>query len=453
MSDPHRPDTLGPPAQNRSEIAELQSRLIANAARLFSSTTIASLIGIVSFVLTARTLGPTEFGMLVLVFTFASAVIRLCGFQSWQAIIKFASEHREAGAADRVAAIFRFGFLLDFGACLIGAAVAYTGSAAAAELFAWDPKVEAAARLYAIAVLFSLTGTPTAALRLYNRFDLIAWQQVLAAVLKLALVVLVMIYAPTFEGFVYAWIVSHILTHLLLIGLSLGTLYANNSFDPAIRRGARMKDVVSGAVWRFVLITNVDGMVRTVRELDAQIVALIVDEAAAGLLRIARQIATFVGRFVDAFFVAIYPDLARIASEKRWPVFTRFVRRSAVQVGVFASVFLLAFIAIGEPALRYLFGAEYADAYEATCIFIGAMVVWGFTQPFSPGLMALGAVGRMLLNHVVAAGCYVALLLVLIPQMSYVGAAWAMVGLYCVWGALTLVTYTACVSRSMVATR
>ena len=188
MSDPQSPDALRPPAKKRAEIAELQSRLVTNAARLFSSTAIASLIGIVSFILTARTLGPTEFGMLVLVFTFASAVIRLCGFQSWQAIIKFASEHRAVGAADRVAAIFRFGFLLDLGACLIGAAVTYTGAAAAAELFAWDPKVEEAARLYAIAVMFSLTGTPTAALRLYNRFDLIAWHQVLAAALKLVLV-------------------------------------------------------------------------------------------------------------------------------------------------------------------------------------------------------------------------------------------------------------------------
>jgi len=59
----------------------------------------------------------------------------------------------------------------------------------------------------------------------------------------------------------------------------------------------------------------------------------------------------------------------------------------------------------------------------------------------------------MLINHVVAAGCYFVLLLVLVPQMSYVGAAWAMMGLNCVWGALTLVTYAASVPRSMAAAR
>ncbi len=422
-----------------SDLKSLQTRLIANAGKLFSSTTIASLIGVVSFVVVTRALGPSQFGALVLVYTFGNAMTRLCGFQTWETIIRFSARENAASEDDgRTSAVFRFGWLLDVLSCAVAAVLMVILTGLAAELFNWSDQVRGAVPWYAVAVAASITGAPTAALRYFNRFDLIAWQRISAALVRLVIMLLVVVIEPTFTGFLVGWIVSHVVGHVLLIVLGLSVQRGNGL---TFSGSTPVREVVDREVWRFLGASKANNVIRVFRELDAQIVAAFVDEAAAGLLRVARQLAAIVVRFVDAFFEAIYPDLADLAAKGEIALFRKFIRNVSVQVGVVTLLPLVGFIFLGEWFLNLVFGTAYAPAYVTACVLFGGLVAWGFAQPLAPGLMALGAPGKLFVVNLVATCVYLVVLLVLTPDLSHVGAALAMASLHVSWGLTAVLMY------------
>lgn len=422
-----------------SELKTLQARLIGNAGKLFSSTTIASLIGVVSFVIVTRTLGPEQFGALVLVYTFGAAMTRLCGFQTWEMVIRFAAEEN-AGSGDtaRISAVFRFGWLLDVISAAVAATLTVLLARVAGWVFNWSVLVESSVYWYALAVLATVAGGPTAALRYFNRFDLVSWHRISAALVRLVIMVCVVWVAPTFEGFLAGWIVAHILGHLILVVFGV---YVQRANSLRFTESAPLKAVVNRDVWRFLGASKLNNVVRVVRELDAQIVAAVIDESAAGLLRVARQLAAIVVRFVDAFFEAIYPDLADLAAGNRNDLFRALVRRASLQVGLLTLLPLAGFIVAGAWFIDIAFGVAYSDAYLTTCVLLAGLVAWGFAQPLAPGLMSLGAPGKLFVVNLLATSVYLLLLLYLVPGWSHVGAGMAMAGLHVTWGLVAVYMY------------
>ena len=66
--------------------------LFKNAGTLLSGNMIAWILGLITFAITARILGPTQFGIFVLITTYVTIVDKILNFQSWQALIKYGAE-------------------------------------------------------------------------------------------------------------------------------------------------------------------------------------------------------------------------------------------------------------------------------------------------------------------------------------------------------------------------
>ena len=272
MNEEQRPTT-----QNDAAIStnyDNQRRLILNASKLFSSTTIAAGIGLVSFVLTARTLGAEEFGALALVVTFTAAVLRLCEFQAWQALIKHAAQYQAHDQFAEVAALFRLGLFVDFTACAVAFVVALNVVDIMASIFEWPPRVLESAQIYLYVLLVSARGTPTAILRFYDRFDSIAVHQIVSASIKLIAVLIVLRMGPSFENFLFAWMISHVAEYLILLGLAARIYFSELNSNKQVS----LRNVMSPGLIRFLLTSNLDSSLRMVRELDVQFVALFVDD-------------------------------------------------------------------------------------------------------------------------------------------------------------------------------
>lgn len=411
-----------------------------NAGKLFSGTLITAAIGLLSFAVSARALGPQAFGALALVFTFALAIHRLCSFQSWQAAIRLLAEAKASGeSADDLAAIIRFSFVIDLIACAVACGLTLIVASWAGQIFGWSEAVESGVRWYALALLFSVEGAPTAVLRHFDRFDLIAWHRISGALVKLALVSVGAALSVSFDGFVALWILSHLGSYAILNSLAVHQF--RQAALPVLQVRVPSAVLRDRKLWRFLLASNLDASIRVVREFDVQLVALWVDEAAAGLLRVARQIATLAGRLIDAYFEAGYPELARLAADKHWVAFRQFASRSALQSSALALLGLIAFLPIGEPALAALFGDAFVAAYPATAILLLAMVIWGLTQPYAPALLSLGAAGALTANHALAATIYLLVLISAVPSGGITAAAWALVALYTVWGSMTYMIF------------
>ncbi len=430
------------------DIETLRKNLIANVGKLFSSTSVALVIGLGSFALSARALTPVEFGMLMLVVTFANAALRLVGFESWQAIIKFAADRRAREESADIGDLIRFGLVLDIAGCVIAAALQFGLAEIVGAWLDWQPYVVDGVKWYALVVLLSITSTPTAILRIRNRFDLIAQHRVVTAAFKLVLVAAATLWVPTFAGVLMSWIAAQIVANAALGVMALQELRGNGR-NMMVTGGAPLLPR-EGNVWRFVVMSNLDSVLRSIREMDVQLIALLLDEAAAGVWRIARQLALVVGTLLDAVLEAVYPQIAALCSTQRWSTLDRYVKQVAAGSALAVVVVLVGFVLLGYWFVRLIFGVEYTDAYLVTSLFIAALSITALIQPLWVSIMSLGAQLHIFRNHLYSTVVYVALLVWLTQIWQLEGVGFAVMGLYVVWGVLSLISYRKLVPKGAV---
>ena len=99
-------------------------RLWQNAAVLLSGNLVSVLFDFVSLVVTARALGPTWFGVFVLIQTYVLVVDNLVNFQSWQAVIKYGADTLDEGDPDHFKSLIKFGTILDIASAIIATVIA-----------------------------------------------------------------------------------------------------------------------------------------------------------------------------------------------------------------------------------------------------------------------------------------------------------------------------------------
>ncbi len=97
---------------------------LRNIAHLLAGNFASSFIGLIGFALTARALGPSQYGVLALCFAYARGMERLIAFRSWQPLIKYGAEALHDEDWEALRALFKFGLLLDIGTAFLAWAIA-----------------------------------------------------------------------------------------------------------------------------------------------------------------------------------------------------------------------------------------------------------------------------------------------------------------------------------------
>ncbi|MEY9787352.1 O-antigen/teichoic acid export membrane protein [Sinorhizobium fredii] len=161
----------------------LKGRL-GNIRHLLTGNALTSLLGLVGFALTARALGPSEYGVLALCFTYTSAIERLVNFQSWQPLIKFGAQSK---STETLASLFKFGLLLDVCAAATGCVIAVALVWAFGPLLGISPEMSGLVTLFCAILPFQISGMPIAVLRLFGKFRSIAYGQVASSIVRAGL--------------------------------------------------------------------------------------------------------------------------------------------------------------------------------------------------------------------------------------------------------------------------
>jgi O-antigen/teichoic acid export membrane protein len=102
-------------------------RLARNAGTLIVGNVMQSSLGLISLAVTARVLGPADFGKLVIAVAYGSIVTQLIGFQSWQAVIRYGAAALTQDDTRQFLGIVKTGVFLDLAAALAASLVAVAG--------------------------------------------------------------------------------------------------------------------------------------------------------------------------------------------------------------------------------------------------------------------------------------------------------------------------------------
>lgn len=413
-------------------------RLFVNAGKLLSANAVAAGLGLVTTVLTARALGPQNYGILALVLVYQLSVGRLVTFNAWQAIIKFGSETLHADDRIGLRQLVKFGFTLDIVSALVGTVLAMALAGPVVGLLGWDPSVRPLLVLYSVLILFSLSGTPIGVLRLFNRFDLLSYTAVLGAVARLAGVAWCLLTRQALYGFVLIYLITGAIGELYQLVASLWVLRKQNVSGIIHQPMREIRGRFPGIV-DYVWTTNVNSTIRMMsREADELVIAALTTPVALGIFKVAKQFAQVLPRFLDPLYQSIYPELTRLWAADRRKAFLSLIERTTLLVGGVATVGWIGFILLGSPLITWTVGAAYSQAYVPAVVYLLALVMalWAFA--LQPAMLAVGMPRNSFKAQAAATTLYFVILLPAVQSLGVTGAAVAYVLYYLLWAVLMM---------------
>lgn len=406
---------------------------IQNVAHLLTGNFFTSLASLITFALTARALGPSDYGLLALVYSYTRAIERIVSFQSWQPLIKYGASLTEEKDQAKLSSLIKFGLALDVTGAVIAWIVAIGLVTLAAPLFDWSARTVDLVMIYSTVLLFRLTGMPTAVLRMSGRFRTIAYGQLGGIAFKLILCLIGIAIGGGIIFFAFAWMISQIVSSIVTVAFAFRQLHLSG-----LRRVlfAPLQGVLHQfpGIWNFAWSSNLSLTIRSsAQELDTLLVGALADPASAGLYNIAKRIGRMgqqVGTQVQA---VLYPDLARLWAQRAVDEFYRAVMQIEVLLTVTGIVIFLVFYFLGEPLLRIAAGPEFAPASQLLIVQAIAMVLILSGSALRSALLAMGLHRKVLHIVLVATIAFHVTAILLIPQIGAMGANIAHIVLGIIW--------------------
>ena len=408
-------------AEEIAGVRPILRRVVTNAGMLLGGRTINALLTLVYMAIAARALSVAEVGVLVLIQAFSQFLGDVVKFQSWQTIIHYGTRPLAEGRVAEVQRVLRFTLVLDIASTVLGIAVGVAGALLFAGHLGWSDREAPAAALYMITIAFTVSATPLGLLRLFDRFDVMARQAALIAIIRvLASLVALLMNAPM-EGFLLAWGISMVGSWLYLAGSAYLELKKRDLLKGFSWKGKLSEGMPD--VWRFAWNTNLTTTLDVAfTHVATLMVGALVGPAQAAFWRVGRQVADAIAKPAKLMVPALYPELARLRAEERHGAMWRL----ATQVGLLAGgvgVVLLAVSAFaGPPALALVMGEGFAPAATVMTWQVGAAVIGIFALPLEPMLISIGKAGLAVKVRLGVSAAFLAILPFLVTRFGLIGA-------------------------------
>ncbi|RJF93888.1 lipopolysaccharide biosynthesis protein [Sphingomonas cavernae] len=393
-----------------------------NVGHLLSGNMVTLVLSFGAVALTARTLGPTQYGMLALIISFAQAMEMLVSFQTWQPVIRFGAGLEEAGRDDDFAALCKFGFLLDFSAAAASWIVALALMLAAGQFYGWSGEIYTLILIYSATLLFKVNGAPVGILRLTGRFRSVAYLQAVSMAVRLSLCVVAFLQGAGMLTFVLIWASTQILGSLLLIATSLRELARRGLKRVFHARVAGITERFPG-IWGFTWSTNFSlTLWSSAQQLDTLLVGALADPAGAGLYHIAKRISKTFLQAGAQLQAVVYPEIARLWNTDKLGEFRRVVLQSEFMLAAFGLA-AWAFIALfAGPLIRAFVGPEFAAAAPLLIVQMFAVTLALTSSIKRAALMSMGQARQLFVAVLVVVPIFHASAILLIPRMGPMGA-------------------------------
>ncbi|PDT46728.1 lipopolysaccharide biosynthesis protein [Sinorhizobium fredii] len=416
----------------------LKGRL-GSIGHLLTGNVLTSLLGLVGFALTARALGPTEYGILALCFTYTSAVERLVNFQSWQPLIKFGAQSK---STETLNSLLKFGLLLDVSAAATGCVIAVALVWAFGPRLGISSEMSGLVTLYCAILPFQISGMPTAVLRLFGKFRSIAYGQVASSIFRIVLCAIGFAIGGTLDAFVLIWMASQIVGSLTIFFLSLAELRKRGMLTSMLTAPVRGVTSHFPGLWKFAISTNLSLTLRSsANQLDTLLVGYLADPTAAGLYHIAKRIGRMALQIGDHVQAVLYPDLARAWASRAIEEFHRAVAQMRALLLGFGVLLVGGVYLTIDPVLRLAVGSKFEAAGPLVVVQSIAVTMTLYGTVTRSALLAMGREDRVLTGVLVATIAFHATALTLIPRVGPMGANFAHIVMAAIWLSMMAVAY------------
>lgn len=391
------------PFRNRKVL----DNVTGNLRRLLTGKAVSALLQVIATLLMARTLTPTEFGLVILLHSYVLVWNGLFNFKLFEAIIRYGVPALDRNDPAQLLRLLKLGFLVDVGTSL-GATIFAIGSAGLiGRYLGWDAEFVDFAMLASLVLLAGVTGTSKGILRLFNRFDLLSMQLAIAAIIQFIGCGIAWYMQWGMPAFIVIWALAMLCESLYLLSRGIAEL----------RRQipqARLRAVKLGH-WRqefpgMISFTNVvywqSNLDLIPKQASNLLVGLLLGPESAGLFRLANGLSKVLT--IPAVFLrqVLFPDLTRIWNRGE-AGFNWILIKTTTTAAACGLIIVFIMLAYGATLLETLAGAGYAGAATVLGWLLFAATLDLCSAILRAAAYAMGNAGRVLRLNIVSMLVYI----------------------------------------------
>ncbi|MCR9178845.1 MAG: MATE family efflux transporter [Erythrobacteraceae bacterium] len=406
------------------------SRIVKNLGLLLSGKLAAGAISLVYIALSTRILGLTDYGVLNLVYGYATFMGALIAFSGFHPVVTFGTEALQSGDLQRLGRLLTFMTLLELGLAAVAIGLTALLAPQVGAALQWSAAAIELAPFYSLAILATVRATPWGLLQILNRFDLIAGDHAVMPIVRLAGTTIIWFTGGGLEEFLVVWALAAVLE-----GITMWALAWYVCRRPGIKF-APASLVELTQVWRenpfllrFLTITNID---QTLREFAPKAVPLIIGwvagPAATGLYSVAMRIGAVLTQLPQLLGQAAYSVIQQQISAGHLDKARRAVSKAAFVVTTVALAVALLISLWSSNVLTLVAGSEFAIGSKLLVFVLAARAVAAAAPLWSTSLTSIGRPGVSLWINIFCNLLILPVLPVLLWQMDVNGAGVHAVG-------------------------
>lgn len=395
-------------------------RVLKNFGVVLRGRGIAAVFSVAATGLMANALSATEFGLVILVHTYALVVRGVLNFRTFEAIVRFGIPLNESGNQDGLRSLLRSTVTIDSASAIVATVIAAAAAPLAGYFLHWEGEIVAWAAAYSLVILATANGTSSGILRIYNRFDALSVQFTVGPVLRFVMVAAAWALDAPMQVFIVAWGLAFAGGHIYMF--VRGMIELRRHTDRGLWNGFRWREVRDRETdfWKFIGVvywqTNIDLLPKHVSILLA---GSLLGPASAGLFRLAREFSTVLTKPAVLLRDVLFPDLTRSFHAEDGHI--RSVPfRTALVAGSVGLIFVLVAVFFGKDLLGIV-GEEYVAASSLLTLLLIAASFELAGASLRAAAYAMGRAGAVLRIHVAGIFTYISMFFVLTPIIELNG--------------------------------
>ena len=288
--------------------------LFKNSFWAFFGDASASAITFIISIILIKIIGSESYGILILAQSYMNIIDVIINIQSWRSTIQYGQKALVDGNDNELHSYVKLGCIMDISTAILCFIISILLPNLIGGLLHWSNEMILCSEIFAITIISHFAGTPTAILRLFNKYNLVALSKTLAAIFKITAIVAYYLITKNLS------LVSSTIIFMLtdFIGNSLLVIFAFYNYSKKYKISdiikAKMpkdaKSFISYTLWG-TLSEIVDLPVQTI---DVFIVSVL-GNATVAIYKIFKQIIGIISKVTGPIQQSILPQFSELSAK------------------------------------------------------------------------------------------------------------------------------------------
>ena len=413
-----------------SETKTLERQFFKNVSWLFSGKSAAGIFAAIETVLVARMLGVERYGLLTLLVAYVDLVNNLIDLRVWETATKYIGSYWARNEKEKTRSMVKVSYFIDISTGFIAFVITMLTSKIASNYLIHSQEAYYYICIYAFSLLIDTANTTSyAILRIFDKYKDIAFISAINNFVRLLFVGIALFLGMGLTGVLYSYVASTIITFLVRMVFVSNSLKKVGLFSWWTADTRLIKNDWKGIAW-FLGNTSLTATFKMAGDSYAGILILgyIAGKEATAYYKVGRAFINIVGRITEPITQVIFPELVRLSSFEDLAHFRHLIKYSLKNLSKVLIPVALVVIIFSDLIIKIIYGVEYLPASDVLKIITPAVVISNFIFWINPALLALGNPGLRTISGLLSLIIYLLLMLILVGEYTYIGAAFAFLG-------------------------